>query len=64
MKKLLLLSLLFSGCLVKREKPFIIIYKCIHTNENWCEYRYQDKNGNEMYFYETNDKYNIGDTIQ
>lgn len=72
MKKLLLICLIFSGCVnnTKKEKPFIIIDKfvgsgnCSLINDCNCRYTYQDKNGNTNWFCDCADKYNIGDTIK
>ena len=48
------------------KKPFIIFDKNINTATlgNKCLYQYQDANGRTFSFYDTNEKYNVGDTIK
>lgn len=70
MKKLLtiiLLSTVMCSCAQTAEnkkpleKPFIITGKS--GNIVNTVYSYQDKNGTEKHFTDTNDKYNVGDTL-
>lgn len=51
------------------EKPFIIMYKAPEELLNRREkrlfhYKCYDKNGKTLDFYDTSDKYNMGDTIK
>jgi hypothetical protein len=74
MKKILfigfvILNLIIGGCDNEKpiEKPFIIIYKYPNSgmcSDDYCHYQYIDQNGNKSYFCETENKYNIGDTIK
>lgn len=61
---LLILLLLLTSCIPyhKREKPFIVVFK--EPCPNYIKYKYEDVSGKEFYFYETFDRYNIGDTIK
>ena len=48
-------------------KPFIITYKFPEgqrCNGNFCSYEYTDANGRVVQFCETENKYDVGDTIK
>lgn len=66
MKKLsILLVMILVGCDTTVKKPFIITKKEINiSSKDECMYYYKDAQGRTEYFYETNNKYNIGDTIK
>lgn len=62
-----IIVLFLSGCreTQKLEKPFVIVNK--YTDDlgtGIAAYYYQDKNGNQQRFSDTNTKYSIGDTIK
>ena len=64
---LIIISIMFFlfNCTTSFEKPYIIIYKYPNKkSNNQCTYKYIDKNKQEHYFYDNENKYNIGDTIK
>jgi hypothetical protein len=70
--KMLLVAVLFSfiGCgneNVKPEKPFIITFKYPNSSnaaDGFCRYEYFDKQGYKYETFDTNKKYNVGDSIR
>ena len=60
--------LLFSACdqIKREEKPFIIFYKSYYEGKKGVTayYGFYDKNGKYDYFWDDDNKYNIGDTIK
>lgn len=61
---IMLLIALFSCHNSYYKKPFTIINKSINYYPDKCYYEYVDVNGNGNMFFDTNEKYNIGDTIK
>lgn len=68
MKKLyIILPFIITSCVKQQpfKKPFVILDKNINAySDNRCLYQYQDANGRTCDFCDTNEKYNIGDTIK
>jgi hypothetical protein len=61
---------LFTSCgkeNIKPEKPFIITFKypnSLNAADGFCRYEYFDNQGLKYGTYDTNNKYNVGDTIR
>ncbi len=63
--KYLIFVLLFCFSCARTEKPFIIIDKeAIQHSDKLLNYRYEEKNGNSIWFTDSIGKYDIGDTIK
>lgn len=66
MKKIIFLLMILNFCsCITITKPFMIYYKKIHYKDyGRAKYKYQDANGHNMRFFDSNDKYKIGDEIK
>ena len=51
------------SCEPKLDKPFVIVHKG-EPDDKLSFYQYQDNNGYREFFYDSCNKYNIGDTIK
>lgn len=70
-KTLLILVIIMLGCNIDQtpeyEKPFMIIKKeraVVDCGEGYCQYDFQDVNGNRSWFCGKWDEYTIGDIIE